>query len=520
MKSARTAGFRRIIERSEAKAKQIYNQKLTEREEHVLKLKEKFENTKGLSLGKGKLDEMFSKNPRKATNLVLFLEGSERDAYNNPILLQNANQKMIIESMAKSNDKLTEAMQTGGTMALMLPSDIVKIARIGYSNSVAQDIFDVWGMSSMKDSLYKLETIYGSTERGATAGDVTYEDYGEGRYPSVIEKEALTATSATVWTGTLTNHPIIPFKVNLIIDGVQVAVDNGSGAFAGDGVTGTINYANGSVSITLAQATALGTSSDVEVQYAYDFEDTNLFGKTGSVLLNLVAYDYSAILYPLAIEWTRFTEDLMQSKLGLSAKDMLVAGAGDEFRKAFDERCITRGIQVAGWTAGETFDTDFASAGADSSDAHAQAVISAIVNAENITYNRLGRLADTTNIVCDSNSYAYLSKHRRFVDVTPTSKVGIFKVGELAGRGVYMAPKSMLNPSTNEGVCYLFGKNVQGQNVDAPISVGTYGTGITTAPVELKNFNSQMGLGVYADLKINNKYFATKLTLKNLSSNS
>lgn len=519
MNPKRTTGFRRVIERNENKARETYNKRLSEREEHILRLKEKFENTKGLAFGKGKLDEMFQKDARKASNLVLFLENSEKEAYNNPILLQNANQKMIMEAMAKEN-RLTEAMQTGGAMALMLPSDIVKISRIGYSNSVAQDIFDVWGMESMKDSLYKLETIYGSTERGATAGDVIYEDYGEGRYPSVIEKEALTPTDSTHWGGTLTNHPLIPFKANLIVNDVQVAVDNGSGAWSGDGVTGTLNYASGVITVVFSTAPAGGTSADVEVQYAYDFEDASLFGETGSVLLNLVAYDFSAILYPLAIEWTRFTQDLMQSKLGLSAKDMLIAGAGDEFRKAFDERCIKRGIQASGWTAGETFDTDFASAGADSSDAHAQAVISAIVNTENLTYNRLGRLADTTNIVCDSLSYAYLSKHRQFVSITPTSKVGIFKVGELAGRGIYMAPKSVINPSAGEGLCYMFGKSTQGQNVDAPVSVGTYGSGISTAQVELKNFNSQMGIGVYADLKLNNKYFATKLTLKNLSSNS
>lgn len=513
-----TAGFRRIIERSEQRAKEVYNQKLTEREEHILRLKEKFENTKGLAFGKGKLNEMFEKDARKASNLVLFLEATERQAYSNPMLLQNANQSMIYEQVSKN--KLTEAMQTGGAMALMLPSDIVKISRIGYSNSVAQDIFDVWGMSSMKDSLYKLETIYGSSKRGANAGDVAIETYGEGRYPSVIEKEALTSADGTNWEGTLTNHPIVPFKVNLIIDDVQVAVDSGNGNFVGEGVTGTVNYQTGAVSVTLAKAPEAGQNADVVVQYAYDFEDEDLFDETGSVLLNLVAYDFSAILYPLAIEWTRFTEDLMQSKLGLSAKDMLIAGAGDEFRKAFDERCIKRGIQASGWTNGETFDTDFAAAGADSSDAHAQAVISAIVNTENLTYNKLGRLADTTNIVCDSASYAYLSKHRQFVSVTPTSKVGIFKVGELAGRGIYMAPRNIINPKEKEGICYLFGKSVQGQNVDAPISVGSYGTGISTNPVELKNFNSQMGLGVYADLKINNKYFATKLTLQNLSSNS
>ena len=125
-----------------------------------------------------------------------------------------------------------------------------------------------------------------------------------------------------------------------------------------------------------------------------------------------------------------------------------------------------------------------------------------------------------TDIVCDSNSYAYLLKHNKFETVKPTSKVGIFQVGVLDGRKVYKAPKSVINPTAGTGKMYLFGKSVEAQNVDAPVSVGTYGTGITTNPVELKNFNSQMGLGVYADSRINNKYFATSVVLSNLSPNS
>ena len=83
-----------------------------------------------------------------------------------------------------------------------------------------------------------------------------------------------------------------------------------------------------------------------------------------------------------------------------------------------------------------------------------------------------------------------------------------------------MAPKSIIGNGANEGKLYLFGKSTESKNVDAPVSIGTYGTGITTNPVELKNFQSQMGLGVYADSKINNKHFATVVTLQNLTSNS
>ena len=505
---------------SEEKARQIYNEKLSERENKILKLKEKYSKSKGLAFGNGKLDEMFEKDAKKASNLLLFLENSEIQARRNPIIAQNVLQEQAINSMG--NGKLTEAMQSGGAMSLMLPTDIVKISRIAYTNSIAQDVFDVWGMSSMKDSLYKLETTYGSTARGATAGDVTYETYGEGRYPSTFEQEALTTSNNTLFTGTLTYKPAIPFKTSLFVDGVQVAVDNGAGVLVGETLSdvtpSTINYTTGAVSVTFAAAQTAG--AEVIVQYAYDFEDPTLFNRTGSVLLNLVEYQYSAILYPLEVEWTRFSEDLMNSKLGLSAKDMLIAGAGDEFRKAFDERCITKGIKASGWHTPVTFNTDFAVAGADSSEAHAQAVGKAIIAAEHLPFDAIGRIADKTAIVCDSGAYGYFTQHRKWEDFDAPSKVGIHKVGTLLGRDVYLAPKSIINPAANTGKAYLFGKSVESQNVDAPVSVGTYGTGITTNPVELKNFNSQMGLGVYADSRINNKHFATVLELTNLSPNS
>ena len=515
-------GYGKVMRMSEDKARQIYNEKLSERENKVLKLKEKYSKSKGLAFGKGKLEEMFEKDSRKAENLLLFLENSEIQAKRNPTIAQNVLQEQAINSM--NGGQLKEAMQTGGAMQLMLPTDIVKISRIAYTNSVAQDIFDVWGMSSMKDSLYKLETTYGSTARGATVDTVTYEKYGEGRYPSTLEQEATTSADGITWTATLSYAPIIPFHVAVFLDGAQVAVDNGAGVLVGTDLStvtpSTINYTSGAVSIVFANAVSGGTSADVTVQYAYDFEDPNLFSRTGSVLLNLVEYQYSAILYPLEVEWTRFSEDLMNSKLRLSAKDMLIAGAGDEFRKAFDERCIAKGIKASTWHAPVEFDTDFATAGADSSYAHSQSVTTAIMNSENLTYDALGRLADTTAIVADSGAVAYFTKHNKYTSIKPTSKVGIFKVGTLAGRDVYMAPKSVINPSANTGKAFLFGKSVEAQNVDAPVSVGTFGTGITTNPVELKNFNSQMGLGVYADSRINNKYFATALTLTNLSPNS
>jgi hypothetical protein len=504
-------GFGRVMAGlTETEAQKKASEKGGERDSDVQRLKEKFEKASGLGLGKGKLDEMFQKDPRKAANLVMFLEATERDAMANRTLYENKQQY----------EHLKEAVATSGFLGVT-PQDIVKIARIAYPNSVAPDIFDFWGMSSMKDSIFKLETLYGSSARGSTANAVTYENYGEGRYPSEVEKYSVSATSAqTVFTTTLSNAPLRPFTVQVFADGLQVGADNGSGTIVGAGLTGTntINYTSGAITVTFT--TGLVLNAVFDVYYQYDSEQSSLFTNVGSALLNLVVYDYRATPYPLSIEWTRFTEELMNSKLGMSAKESLIAGAADMFRKALDEWCITRAMKAATWTTAASFDTDFASAGSDSSFEHAQSVINAIQAAEFKTYADLGRMADKSNVVCDYMTLNYFSKHRQFNSITPASRIGIYKAGELMGRDIYVAPPNLVPYSANTGTAYIFGKGNDAMSVDSVLSVGTWKAGVTTEPVELKNFNSQMGMCSFMDIRVNNAKFATKLTLANLTANS
>lgn len=519
-------GFGRRMGLSETEARERskdFARELNEREDHIMRLKERFENNTELLLGNGKLDALFEENHKKASNLVLFLESTEKDCFKNPALLENLK---TYKSLKEAQELRETDVQLSSGFLGVTPQDIVKVARIGYTNSVAADIFDFWGMSSMKDSIYKLETLYGSTARGATANSVIYENYNDGRYPSEIERQTVVTSATTTFSGVLTNAPVRPYKTEVYVDNVQVAIDNGAGYFTGSTITtasSTIDYTTGA--FVLVFTSALSSANDLEVQYSFDSEQQSLFSNVGSVLLDLVTYDYRAQPFPMYIEWTRFTEELMESKLGLSAKDQLIAGAGDVFRKSMDEYCITRGIGAANWTTPVEFNTDYSSAGDDSSIDHAQSLLQAIISAEGKTYKQLGRYADKTSVVCQYDAYSYLTKHRLFNSINPPSRNGIFKAGTLEGRDVYVAPDNVLNinnatPAANTAMMYLFGKGNDSMNVDAVVSVGTWKAQITTNPVELKNFNSQMGLAFLGDIRKNNPYFATKVSLTNLTANS
>ncbi len=516
------SGYGRVIEKSQvAKTQEKITQKLNEREEHVKNLVEKYKNVEGLAFKGGKLEEMMEKDSVKTGDMLIFLENTQKKAFTNPILVQNALQEQNLQNL--SERQIKEAVQVGGAMNLMLPSDIVKVSRIGYSNSVAREIFDVFAMQSVKDSIYKLETTYGSDERGVTKGEVDYETYGEGRYPTTMEKETGFVASNTNKTWTLTetdNGHLIPFKVAIFVDGEQIAIDDGNGKLVGGALdntaTNTVNYTTGATTFTLS--TAISSTADVEIEYIYDFEDETLFDHTGSVLLNLVEYGFSAVLNPLAIEWTNYAETVMGSKLGLSAKDMLVKGAGDMFRKSFDERLVRKGILASNWSSAVEFNSDFAVAGSDSSMNHAQSILQAIKNAEGKTYNELGRFANSSKLICDINTATYLSKHKRYESVKPTSKVGIFQTGSIDEYDIYIAPKDMITGAdANTGMIYVMGKADENLSVDSPVSCGIFGSTIMTNPVELKNFNSQAGMGIYSDTKTLNKKFATKVKVTNLN---
>lgn len=509
-------GFGRRMKLSEGDARKRFSEVANERKDTIMKLKEKFEDNPDLALGKGKLDELFQKDPKKAENLVMFLEQTENAAFHNPTLIDNMKRYQSLKESAR----LREDVQTSGFLGVT-PMDIVKVARIGYPNSTAPDIFDFWGMQSMKDSLYKLETVIGSTARGSTKDDVVYEKYGDGRYASEYEKETITTSATNTFSGTLDNVPVRPFHLSVILNGEQVAVDTGAGTFAGPALnpsgTNTINYTTGAFVLTFNDA--LTASDELFIQYAYDSEQPTLFSRTGSVLLDLVVYDYRATPWPLAIEWTRFTEELMASKLGTSAKEQLIAGAGDIFRKGLDEYCITKGLHAAKWATPAVYNADFSAAGSDDPKSHAQFVTNKLMEAKLKTYDQLGRYADKYAIVCDSKAYTYLTNHNQFNAVNAPSKIGIFKVGELLGDDVYLAPNDVIRASSDAsttGKAFIFGKATDNMNVDAAVSVGTWKLGVTTDPVELKNFNSQMGIMSMMDIRINNKYFATRLEIQNI----
>lgn len=456
---------------------------------------DKWAKVPGLNLGK-KLYDLYEENPSKASNLAIILENQEK-------YLRTLTETVISDTF------------------ITTPQNVVKVIRLGYPNSVANDLFTVWGMESYKDTMYKIETKYSSSNRDATAAATMYESAAN-RYASEIEETAVSVSATDDFTATLTPHPIRPFTVAIYAGASattvrQIAIDNGSGIFVGadttyplDTVTpSTINYTSGVYNITFNGALA-GTET-VFIRYNLDGEDSTLYSELDDIDIALVAYDFRAVPYPIAFSWSKMTEFAMNDKLGTQAEEVLVQACADELKKSIDFISTIMANRASNWTTAVEFDTDFSSAGSDSDIAHAQSLKAAIRNAGLKTYASLQR-GGVTDIVAGAKASSYIEKHLLFKADGNQPEVGMYKYGHLGTTNVYVAPASVV--ATDEILCLY--KNSAVDNADSVVNIGSYIPLYRTPTIEYKNRQKESSITFFGDIRTVEPKYATKVKLLNL----
>lgn len=477
------------------KIQEEFQNKSSDRTKLAEMLIDKWAKVPGLDLG-NKLYDLYESNPRKAENLAIILENQEH-------YLRSLTETVISDTFVTT------------------PQNVVKVIRLGYPNSVANDLYTVWGMESYKDTMYKIETTYGSTKRDATAEAVMYESAAN-RYASEIVETAVSVSATDNFTGTLTPYPLRPFTVAIYAGSSstivrQIAIDNGAGVFVGADTTfpldtitaSTIDYATGQYDITFNGSLA-GTET-VFIRFNFQGEDSTLYSQLGDININLVAYDFRAVPYPIAFSWSKMTEFAMNDKLGTQAEEVLVQACADELKKSIDFIATIMANRASNWTTAVNFDTDFASAGADSDYAHAQSLKASIRNAGLKTYAALQR-GGVTDVVCGAKASSYIEKHKLFTNNGNQPEVGMYKYGQLGNINVYVAPAPIV--ATDEILCLY--KNQAVDNADSVVNIGSYIPLYRTPTIEYKNRQKESSITFFGDIRTVEPKYATKVKLLNL----
>lgn len=451
------------------------------------RLIEKWSKKKGLDLDGGKFEAIFEASPIKARNLAIILENNEK----------------YFRTLTE-----TQISDTFNTT----PQTVTKVIRLGYPNSVVGDIFVDYAMSTMKDTMYKLEPAYAKAKRGASVGDVMYESDAD-RPATEIEEESVTTTATATFTGTLTTNPLRPWHVRVYLAGAQVAQDDGNGFLVGSTLStvtaSTINYTTGAYSLVFAANATAGL--ELLFQYSYNSEDSTLYGEQMDVKFNLVPYDLRATPKPIGFSWSHMTELLMDSALHVDAEEALITAGADELKKSRDFRALKLAYRGSKWSSAVEFNTDWASAGSDSDYAHTQSVLKYIENAGNKTFDALQR-GDVSHLVAGPKAVAYVKNHKLFVPDNSMPSVGVYKVGTLDGKPLYKSPIEVV--PTDE-ILTIYRNNRENSN-DAAITLGTYLPFYRTQTLEFNSFHKETAMATYDDLLLQERKYLNRVKLLGL----
>jgi len=472
-------------EMREAQVREEMKEKLSQRNEYADRLVEKWSKTKGIGDG---FDSLYEKDAKRARNLSLVLENQETH-------LTNLTETQISNSFSTT------------------PENVIRVVRLGYPNSVRGELFLEWAMETARDSIYYLSPVYGSTDRGATSGNVTHESAAY-RYASEMEVETLgTGDASTVaFTGPgssneVANAPLRPYTVKIFVNGAPVATDDGSGSIVGSTIaSGSVNYTTGVLSVTFD--TAPGASEAVEVGYNFDSEESTQYADLGSVELQLRDYQFRVKPHPLYVSWSKMTELLINTTLNIDAEDALVRGAADELKKSLDFHAIRMAYQASRKNTAVTFNTTGATG--ESEVDRAMAFSRTIDQASDVMFNSVQR-GGVTHMVGGPDATSYVKLHRRFDGANAQPKVGVHRVGNLDGMGLYKAPTSII---PDDEMLFIY------HNADVPEDVSlAFGTLIPlyrTQTLEYKEFYKETGMAFFGDAKVLNSSYLVRGELQNL----
>lgn len=100
------------------------------------------------------------------------------------------------------------------------------------------------------------DTLAEESEKAAVNG-LGVEVFTPAAKPAVVAEALGTGdTILTIFADTAASLPVERNSVKIKVNAIQVAIDNGQGLIVGTGVSGTINYTTGALSVTFAVAPA------------------------------------------------------------------------------------------------------------------------------------------------------------------------------------------------------------------------------------------------------------------------
>jgi hypothetical protein len=470
--------------------KEHFTQALSERRKIGDQLVERL--AKRPNFGGDKLLEAYKKDPDRVRNLAFVIRNTEQHL------------AKCTESQISSTFHTT-------------PDNVLRVLRLGYLNTSRQDAFWELGMVTANDVFYWLEPKYGKTLRGATQGNVMYEDSSY-RSATDIDIYAVNETPGggdppvtfTVSADNVQKAPISKYTVRVIVNGGYIANDDGSGNIRGDLlVAGTINYATGAVSITFATAPVVNTVIEVEMGVA--LEDDDDLAITQRVDLSLRVSPFALREFPIYASFSKKAELLIGTTLDIDAEEAYLRAMADELKKSLDFQAFHMGYRQAKRNAAVDGIVEFDLEGAVGESEHdrIQVLPRYIDKAGNQIYNKLLR-GGVTRIFGGPTATGVVKGLDNFSDAGAMSQQGVYYLGSVGEIKVFRTPTTIV--PDDELVCLYKNPEVP---EDVFLMIGTLVPLHVTDKLEHANRQTEFGVASYGDMQILNRQYASIIKVAN-----
>jgi hypothetical protein len=441
------------------------------------------------NFGGDKLLEAYKKDPNRVRNLAFVIRNTEQHL------------ARCTESQISSTFHTT-------------PDNVLRVIRLGYLNTSRQDAFWELGMVTAQDVYYWLEPVYGKTLRGATAGKILYESSSSRSATDIdVYTVAETAdgdiTTFTVDGANVRKAPVSKYTVRVIVNGGYVASDDGAGGIKGDGVTGTIDYATGNVSVTFSAAPASNTVVEVEMGVA--LEDDDDLEITQHVELSLRASPFGLREFPIYASFSKKAELLIGTTLDIDAEEAYLRAMADELKKSLDFQAFHMAYKQAKRNATVDGYIPFSLEGAVGESEHdrIQVLPRYIDKAGNQIYNKLLR-GGVTRIFGGPTATGVLKAIDGFSDVGAMSQQGVYYLGSIGEIKIFRTPTTIV--PDDELVCMYKNPEVP---EDVFLMIGTLVPLHVTDKLEHANRQTEFGVASYGDMQILNKNYASVIKVEN-----
>ena len=318
--------------------------------------------------------------------------------------------------------------------------------------------------------------------------------------------------TTTDFAFTLSYAPVAKRTVTVkLSDDSVTGLDDGQGNIIGNGVTGTINYDTGAVTLTFASAPASGVNILVDYQSAFD---SDLMGNEVDDAIPTILTEYkstsiSTRVFALRTEMSMLKQYALQKRFGLNAEEMLAKDLTTELvgvlGAALVKEAYVNAQGIVNW--------DVTPPSGVSQIEHKLAFMTSVIpQAQANVLDNAGRLTESGALVAGTAATAYIMGLPGFKSVGYAfNAVGTMVVGTLNGMPVL---RSTIVPA--DEVLYI----TKGMGIfEAGLVRGDYMpitlTDLANA-VNLNPLRNQKGIATVSGTKAVIPGMITKIKLQNL----